>query len=160
MCTEIRQEHENRVFGSRSSRKDKSQSNHATEDAKLRSNNPGSRLQLLFRSTIIEKKIIETQVVSPKRGLKLSYGALVRCIRIATTSPSQWRQRELPGGAREQSQFGARYIRNTKKTRCGGFRGRQPSEGVIHHLLSKLQNVLPLLLWGGRVLKQFSGWIF
>ena len=42
---------------------------------------------ILFCSNIIEKQIIEIQVVSPKRGLNLSYRALVKCIRIATMSP-------------------------------------------------------------------------
>ena len=59
--------------------------------------------QLLFCSNIIEQQLIEIQRVGPKRELKLSYRALVRCKRIATTSPIQWRQRELPGGARKQS---------------------------------------------------------
>ncbi len=74
-----------------------------------------------------KKNVRWFQVASPKRGFNLSYKVLVRCKRIATTSPIQWRPRELPGGAAEKNiKIYQNTSKNSKHKRSGGFGGRQP----------------------------------
>ena len=105
------------------------------------------------RKRRISDKLI--QISGPKRALKLSYRALVRCKRIATTSPIQWRQRELPGGARKQSQNTSKSKPKSKNIFRGGSGGRSPPEGSSIPPFQAAESSS-----GGRLLKEFLGGIF
>ena len=88
----------------------------------------------------------------------MSYRALVRCKRIATTSPIQWRQRDLPGGAREQSQNIPKSNPKSQKSlsRAGGVGGgAAPPRGHPSPPFQAAESSS-----GGRLLKEFPGGMF